>query len=140
MPKPNPIPLDANLERNTVHAAWLDLCDVRIEDDRRWPWIVLVPQREGVFEIHDLSAEDQATLASETAWVASALKEITSCLKINTGALGNVTRQMHIHVIARNEGDSGWPGPVWGFGTRERYEAADMERLKIILAEKLQAY
>jgi diadenosine tetraphosphate (Ap4A) HIT family hydrolase len=50
------------------------------------------------------------------------LKELTGCTKINVGALGNIVRQLHVHVIARNEGDANWPGPVWGYGERTPYE------------------
>ena len=68
-------------------------------------------------------------LTFEAGIVAQALKGITRCDKINTGALGNIVRQLHVHVIARKEGDAGWPGPVWGHGTREPYDEKDVEPL-----------
>ena len=63
----------------------------------------------------------------ETNLVAEGLKRATGCLKINTGALGNVVRQLHIHVVARNEGDPNWPGPVWGAHPRIPREAGARE-------------
>ena len=57
----------------------------------------------------------------ETNMVAQALKKVTGCSKINSGALGNIVRQVHVHIVARSEGDPGWPGPVWGYGSREPY-------------------
>jgi diadenosine tetraphosphate (Ap4A) HIT family hydrolase len=60
--------------------------------------------------------------------VAQALKKTTDCTKINTAALGNIVRQLHIHVVARSEGDPGWPGPVWGHGLREPYQRADLHQ------------
>ncbi len=60
-------------------------------------------------------------LTFETNMVAQALKRVTGCTKINSGALGNIVRQLHVHIIARSEGDAGWPGPVWGHGMREPY-------------------
>ncbi len=69
---------------------------------------------------------DQAMLTFETNMVAQALKTVTGCTKINSAALGNIVRQLHVHVVARVEGDPGWPGPVWGFGTREPYERDDI--------------
>ncbi|MGO4835663.1 HIT family protein, partial [Rhizobiaceae sp. 2RAB30] len=62
----------------------------------------------------------------ETNMVAQALKKVTGCSKINSGALGNIVRQLHVHIIARTEGDPGWPGPVWGHGIREPYRREDL--------------
>lgn len=113
--------LDPRLERDSQPVMSLGLCELRLMDDNRWPWLILVPQRQDVAEIHDLTPLDQAMLTFETNMVAQALKEVSACTKINTGALGNIVRQMHIHVVARNEGDPNWPGPVWGFGSRAPY-------------------
>ena len=80
-----------------------------------------MPQRPDIEEVHDLTPLDQAMLTFETNMVAHALKRVTGCTKINTAALGNIVRQLHMHVVARSEGDPGWPGPVWGHGMREPY-------------------
>lgn len=113
--------LDPRLEMDSHPLMRLGLCELRLMDDCRWPWLLLVPQRLDIAEVHDLTPLDQAMLTFETNTVAQALKEVTACTKINTGALGNIVRQMHIHVVARSEGDPNWPGPVWGFGQREPY-------------------
>ncbi len=120
--------LDPRLERDSQPLMWLGLCELRLMDDRRWPWLLLVPQRPGAVEIHDLTPLDQTMLTFETNMVAQALKRVTGCLKINTAALGNVVPQLHVHVIARSEGDAGWPGPVWGHGLREPYRREDMHQ------------
>lgn len=129
--------LDPRLEMDSQPVMWLGLCELRLMDDRRWPWLILVPQRQGIAEIHDLTPLDQAMLTFETNMVAQALKEVTACTKINTGALGNIVRQMHVHVIARSEGDPNWPGPVWGFGSREPYRREVlhefMEKVKVTI-------
>ncbi|MCR4268681.1 HIT domain-containing protein [Nitratireductor sp. ZSWI3] len=121
--------LDPRLEAESIHVMWLGLCELRLRDDRRWPWLILIPQRSGMEEIHDLTPLDQAMVSFETNMVAQALKELTGCTKINSAALGNVVRQLHIHVVARSEGDAGWPGPVWGHGVREPYRREDLHRL-----------
>lgn len=121
--------LDARLEADTEPLQWLGLCELRLMNDKRWPWVVLVPQRAGIFELHDLTPLDQAMLTFETNLAAEALKRVTGCDKINTAALGNIVRQMHIHVIARSEGDPNWPGPVWGYGPREPYRRTDLHGL-----------
>jgi diadenosine tetraphosphate (Ap4A) HIT family hydrolase len=120
--------LDRRLEADSEQLMWLGLCELRVMNDRRWPWLLLVPQRPGAEEIHDLTPLDQAMLTFETNMVAQGLKKVTGCTKINSAALGNIVRQLHVHVIARNEGDAGWPGPVWGHGMREPYRREDLHR------------
>ncbi|MBX3597644.1 MAG: HIT domain-containing protein [Rhizobiaceae bacterium] len=122
--------LDRRLEADTEPLFWLGLCEMRLMNDRRWPWIILVPQRPGIEELHELTPLDQAMLTFETNLVAQGLKQVTGCTKINVAALGNMVRQLHIHVIARNEGDPGWPGPVWGFGQRDPYGRTEMHEIK----------
>jgi len=123
----NSFQLDARLAADTVFIATCSLCEIRLMNDSRWPWLILVPRVRGAQEIHDLSLTEQAQITTETSRVATALKAHTKCTKINTGALGNIVRQLHIHVIARNENDPNWPGPVWGYGEREEYEIVDLE-------------
>lgn len=118
--------LDIRLEADSEPVMWLGLCELRLMNDSRWPWLLLVPQRAGIEELHDLTPLDQAMITFETNLVAQGLKQSTRCTKINSAALGNVVRQLHVHVIARSEGDPGWPGPVWGHGTRQPYRREDL--------------
>jgi diadenosine tetraphosphate (Ap4A) HIT family hydrolase len=132
------ISLDPRLAADSVAVGKLNLCEVRLQDDARFPWLVLVPQREGVTELFELSAADSALAMEEITHCSAALRAITQCLKINVGALGNIVRQLHIHIVARDEGDDAWPGPVWGSGARVPYsetEKADLiARLQSALA------
>lgn len=121
--------LDERLVRDSVLVTRLGLCELRLQNDSRWPWLVLVPQRDDVSELFDLTPLDQAVLTFETNLVASALKQVTQATKINVGALGNIVRQLHVHIIARNEGDTCWPGPVWGHGTATPYGAVEQKSL-----------
>ena len=120
-----PFTLDTRLQSESLPVLTLGLCELRLMNDSRWPWLVLVPQREEVSEWHALTPLDQTMLTFEATMVGKALKEATECLKINTGMLGNIVHQLHIHVVARNEGDPGWPGPVWGHGTATAYGEED---------------
>jgi diadenosine tetraphosphate (Ap4A) HIT family hydrolase len=129
--------LDGRIARDSDLIATLDLCQLRIQNDSRWPWLVMVPQRADMTEIFELSEADQAHLAAEVNQVAAALKEITGATKINVGALGNIVRQLHVHVIARFEGDANWPGPIWGYGSAEPYDGEKMQALMNRLMEKL---
>lgn len=122
--------LDERLERDSVSIQTLTLSDLRLAKDSRWPWLILVPQRVNVSEIFDLSPEDQMELAREQARIGAALKAMTGATKINVAAIGNMVRQLHVHVVARFEGDANWPGPIWGFGQAVPYEPQAFEALK----------
>lgn len=114
--------LDPRLAADTTGIATLGLCSLLLMKDRRWPWLILVPRRNGVTELHDLTPLDQTMLTFETCLVAKALKQFAGADKINIGSLGNMVPMLHVHVIARSAGDPGWPGPVWGFGRAEAYD------------------
>lgn len=129
--------LDRKLDADTEPLMWLGLSELRLMDDKRWPWLVLVPQRPGIEELHDLTPLDQAMLTFESNMVSQALKKATGCLKINVGALGNVVRQLHIHIVARNEGDPNWPAPVWGYGHREPWRREDLHRFADVIRKAL---
>ncbi len=122
--------LDPRLAADTRLAASLPLCDVLLMNDARYAWLVLVPRRGGLAEIADLADHDQTTLWREVNLASRALRTVAPCDKLNLGALGNIVRQLHVHVVARREGDSAWPGPVWGHGRAQPYgEVALHERL-----------
>lgn len=129
--------LNERLRADSTLVENLGLCQLRLMDDRRWPWLVLVPQRADVEEVFDLTPLDQTMLTFETNLVGQALKKSTDATKVNVGALGNIVRQLHVHVVARHENDPNWPGPVWGFGTRESYGADDKAALIRKILESL---
>jgi len=129
--------LDERLARDTVLATVTGLCQLRVMKDGRWPWVMLVPQRNGVSEPFELTPLDQALLTFETNMVAAALKKITAAKKINVAAIGNIVSQLHVHIVARSEGDPNWPGPIWGFGSAEPRSEADMKDFITALTEAL---
>lgn len=113
---------------DTTAIASLGLSELRLMNDKRFPWLMLVPRKVGAEEIIDLDAGERAVLTEEIAQVSAALRAITGCDKLNVAALGNIVRQLHIHVVARFAGDAAWPGPVWGAGEAIAYEAAERDR------------
>jgi diadenosine tetraphosphate (Ap4A) HIT family hydrolase len=113
--------LDPRLEAESSVLGELDLCKVLLMDDARFPWVVLVPKRSDLVEIIDLGAADLVRLIEEIATASGVLEAATSPHKLNVAALGNVVRQLHVHIIARFENDAAWPAPVWGKGEREPY-------------------
>jgi diadenosine tetraphosphate (Ap4A) HIT family hydrolase len=110
----------------------LALCHARLQADARFPWIVLIPRRAGARELEDLAAGERDVLMDEILRAGTAARAIAEALgqpagKLNVGQLGNVTPQLHVHVIARRPLDAAWPAPVWGFGVAEPYSDAALE-------------
>lgn len=122
--------LDDALARAATDVAVLKLCRVLLMRDRNFPWILLVPQRPDVREIHQLAPEDRALLTEEIALASRAMEEIHRPHKLNVAALGNITPQLHIHVIARFRTDPAWPNPVWGAARPAHYPVADLAKAK----------
>ena len=109
--------LDPRLARDTFVLGESSLSRILLARDARWPWIILVPRRVDVSELHELAPMDCQQLINEIATVSETLKTETGCLKINVATIGNIVRQLHVHIVARNEADPAWPGPIWGHGT-----------------------
>ncbi len=126
--------LHPQLQADTFPICDLDLCEARLMNDRRFPWVILVPRRDGITEVHQLPRDDQSLLIHESSVTAAVLGGgLFQADKINVAALGNMVPQLHWHVIARTRSDPAWPGPVWGYGQRLPYE----EQEGRMLAEKL---
>jgi diadenosine tetraphosphate (Ap4A) HIT family hydrolase len=131
--------LDSRLAADTVPVSALPVCDVLLMDDARFPWLILVPRLPGLVEPFDPSPELQGAIWRETMIVARTLKRITGAGKVNVGALGNIVSQLHIHVVARREGDAAWPGAVWGAGARMAYVPKFRDTFAARLGEALGA-
>lgn len=120
--------LDARLAADTVHIVDWPLSAVRLMNDRSWPWLILVPRRSGVREIHDLPTLDLALLVGEIAKASRVMSQICRPEKVNVGALGNMVPQLHIHVIGRFRDDPAWPGPVWSFRPAVPYRPDELDK------------
>lgn len=106
----------------------LPLCQARLQLDARYPWIVLIPRLAGLREIEDLSPADRVALMDEIVLAGTAVRALGLQVdKLNVGALGNVTPQLHVHVIGRRINDPAWPGPVWGHSPAEAFEPDALE-------------
>lgn len=126
--------LDPRLAADSHWLADGPLSQLRLMDDARFLWLVLVPRIDAAVEWVDLQPSDQARLLDEVNAAARLLRADGGCEKINIGALGNIVRQLHVHVVARHDGDAAWPGPVWGSGAALRHapkqRAARLEALR----------
>ena len=131
--------LDARLAADSVPVIDLPLCSVRLMNDARFAWLLLVPRRAGMSELHDLDEADQEQLWREIRSTTQALRAVAPCDKLNIGALGNIVRQLHVHVVARMVGDAAWPGPVWGSGMAQPYDAPGREQRIVALRDHWRA-
>lgn len=118
--------LDARIEASSVFIAHLNLCQVRVQNDRRFPWLVLVPTIADLRELTELSDAQALDLMSDIRVAETLVRSLADHLgfeveKLNIANLGNMVAQLHIHVIGRNSLDPAWPGPVWGFGQNEAF-------------------
>ena len=110
---------DPAFEAGSVFAADWPLCQVRLQDDARFPWLILLPRVEGAVELDDLTADQRAVLTEEMVRAGEVVRALGQAAgrpvdKLNTAALGNVTRQLHVHVVGRRHDDGLWPDPIWG--------------------------
>jgi diadenosine tetraphosphate (Ap4A) HIT family hydrolase len=111
----------------------LGLCSVRLLDDCRYPWVILVPRRAAVREIYELSPADRGMLLEESCRLGALMMQAFGGEKLNLGALGNLVPQLHLHHVVRRSGDPAWPGPVWGHSAAEPYPASELaQRLGLL--------
>ncbi|HZV37863.1 MAG TPA: HIT family protein [Pseudoxanthomonas sp.] len=118
--------LDPRLQADSVFIADGPLSQVRLMDDARFPWLLLVPRVAGATEWIDLDGNRQRLLLAEINQVSKLLRDEPGVQKLNIGALGNIVRQLHVHLVGRHEGDAAWPGPVWGSGAMRRFDADEL--------------
>lgn len=129
--------LDPRLENDTIFVAALPVCDVRLMNDARYLWLVLVPRLDGAVEMVDLDASVRRSIWDEVDAMAQILRQHGPCDKLNIGTLGNVVKQLHLHVVARQISDAAWPGPVWGAGTPQPYPPTKAALLVASLSETI---
>ena len=133
MSDPEPFRLHPRLAADSHALASLALCELRLMDDANYPWLVLVPRIAGARELIDLEATQRRTLMDETDVAARLLRDVFHPFKLNVAALGNLVPQLHVHVIARFEGDPACPAPVWGrVAARPYAPEALVERIRAL--------
>lgn len=130
--------LDPRLEADTVLVEHLTLSDLRLMNDANYPWLLLIPRIADVTEVYHLSLADQCQLLKESNAVSRLMSIHYAAHKMNIAALGNQVSQLHLHHIARYEGDPAWPNPVWGFQPAVPYTEEELEvtltSLKAVIA------
>lgn len=124
------IKLHPQLEKDCIALGEFTLCTLLLLNDSNYPWFILLPNREGITEIHQLSEADQSQLMTESMYISRCLEQVFKPDKLNIAALGNVVPQLHIHHIARFTDDISWPAPVWGAATALPYDESNIKNIK----------
>jgi len=128
--------VDPVIQSLTHRLADWPLASVFLYNDSRYQWGLLVPRREGVIEMCDLSAQDQAQLMAEIVKLSNLIRALPGVEKLNVGNLGNMVPQLHVHVIGRRKGDPAWPGPVWSHSSPVAWPTPAQAPLALALAPK----
>jgi len=129
--------LHPQLHHDTIILGAFPLSLVLLMPDAHYPWLILVPQREHICDIDELSEADQHQLTQESCMLARTMKSLFRPDKINIAALGNIVPQLHLHHIARFHHDAAWPAPVWGAVPAKAYEPDALEELVRTLKKAL---
>ncbi|WP_031435526.1 HIT domain-containing protein [Methylomarinum vadi] len=106
-------------------------------NDNQYPWCLLVPERENILEIYELSQQDQQQLLTESSLLSSKMAEIYRADKMNIAAIGNMVPQLHVHHIVRYRTDKAWPAPVWGHSNALPYDKKQIKAMAAQLREAL---
>ena len=122
--------LDPRLAADSLFIADGPLSQIRLMDDARYPWLLLVPRVADIAEWMELDGNQQRLLLAEVNRAGNLIRALPQVEKLNIGALGNIVRQLHVHLVGRHSADPAWPGPVWGNGTAVRHEAGALATLR----------
>ena len=105
--------LDRKFLKSSYHITDLKLCTIRLNDNSKFPWLILIPKRNKITNMSDLKSKDQILLMKEIVYVSKIMKKLFKTSKLNVEKIGNIVPQLHIHIIARSKKDSSWPLSVW---------------------------
>ena len=123
--------------KSSYYIADLKLCSVRLNDNSKFPWLILIPKRKNITDFSELNSKDQILLMKEIVFVSRLMKKLFKTSKLNIEKIGNIVPQLHIHIISRKKNDSSWPLSVWVIKGK-KYSAKNLKEVlnKIRLAFK----
>ena len=108
-----PFKIDKNFLKSSHYITDLKLCSIRLYDNSKFPWIILIPKRKNINDISELNSKDQILLIKEIVYSSKIMKKLFKTSKLNIEKIGNIVPQLHIHIISRKKTDSSWPLSVW---------------------------
>jgi diadenosine tetraphosphate (Ap4A) HIT family hydrolase len=121
--------VNKNFLKSSYFIKDLKLCSVRLIDNQKFPWIILIPKRKAVTDMTELNSKDQLLLMKEIIYSSELMKKAFKTSKLNIEKIGNIIPQLHIHIIARFKIDSSWPLSVWVV-KEKKYSKLDLEKIK----------
>ena len=119
--------INKNFLKSSHHVKDLKLCSIRLHDNLKFPWLILIPRRKKITDMSELNSKDQILLMKEIIYVSKIVKKLFKTSKLNIEKIGNIVPQLHIHIIARYKNDSSWPLSVW-FVKGKTYSKATLEK------------
>lgn len=108
-----PFKIDKKFLKSSHHITDLKLCSIRLHDNSKFPWVILIPKRNKITDMTDLNSKDQILLIKEIVHVSKIMKKLFKTSKLNVEKIGNIVPQLHIHIISRSKRDNSWPLSVW---------------------------
>ena len=120
--------LNKNFFKSSHYIGDLKLCTIRLIDNSKFPWIILIPKRKGVTDITELNSKDQLLLIKEIVYCSKSIKKVFRTSRLNVEKIGNIVPQLHIHIIARYKKDSSWTLSVWVVGGK-KYSKIELEKI-----------
>ena len=105
--------INKNFLKSSYHVKDLKLCSIRLHDNLKFPWLILIPRRKNITDMSELNSNDQILLMKEIIYVSKIVKKLFKTSKLNIEKIGNIVPQLHIHIIARYKNDDSWPLSVW---------------------------
>ncbi|MEC7489538.1 MAG: HIT family protein [Pseudomonadota bacterium] len=130
--------LDPALSKDSLPVARQNIFQVRLMNDERFFWILIIPEISGATELHELTPDTVGEMMQLAGALGHMLKLETAATKINIATIGNVVAQFHLHVVARTKSDDSWPAPVWGNGIPVPLSSHEMDRRILLLRNFLQ--
>ena len=113
--------LNSRLENSSLLITTIDAFQLRLVNDKRYIWLLIIPTMANIIELDDLEPETQTALFQLASQLSSSIKSHFNADKMNIATIGNIVSQFHLHIVARKQTDATWPEPIWGKGTAEPY-------------------
>ena len=127
--------IDKKFLKSSHHITDLKLSSIRLHDNSKFPWVILIPKRNKITDMSDLNSKDQILLMKEIVYVSKVMKKLFKTTKLNIEKIGNIVPQLHIHIIARSKKDSSWPLSVWVVKSKNYSKVSLMKILKKVRGE-----
>lgn len=107
--------IDPTIKADTYPVCSTTHSYIRLMDDSRWPWLIVLPRDSDSQELHHLQDVQRVAYLNDINQLSRIIQQHTHCRSVNVAMLGNVVSALHCHVVARDENDPNWPKPIWGF-------------------------